>query len=571
MNKKITTTIDKISSNKKVQFGIFIVVLSILSILMINIYIPENSMYFGADIYFHFRRLAASMESLSHNSYPIYLDYSAAMDFGYATKWFYPDFMLIPFAWIGNMTNIFFAYKFMIFSFTVLTGIITYKITDRIFNNSFVSIVSSILYTFALYKIQNLFVRAALGESIAMSFFPIIFLGLYEIIQGNYKKWYILSIGFCLLLFTHLLSSVLIFGTIIILCILFFNKIKKEPKRIYYLVLAGIVCLIISSAYIFPMLEMMLFNSYYYSNQSPTLWPINNKIEVTQIVQGLFNGLNSGQIFYIPNIGVILTITVITRIFVNIKKKKNNHLIKYTDTITLLGIIYLFMTLEIFPWGRFPFSGLKFIQFPWRLFAIISYIFAVSGGYYVSLLVIHKYKKVTFLGVIIALTLIMFNITNQKFEQINDKFKESEVFTPTPNESNYYHLGSLEYIPIEFPSLQAIKEKAGTVQSKNNSQISEPKRNYGTTSFDITLNTNEDILEIPRFYYKGYTATLNNKELSITKSKNGLIETRVTESGKVYIEYTGTTIQKISYYISILSILSLCIYIFMNKRKLNTQ
>lgn len=533
---------------------------------MIYSYIPENKIYLGYDIYFHYRRLSSLMEALKNGTYPIYIDYSAAMNLGYATKWFYPDIMLIPFAWLGNITNIHVAYKTMIFLFTFFTGIITYYSSNYILKNNYTSIVISLIYTFSLYRLMNLFYRSAIAEGFAMTFLPIIFLGLYQIIKGNYKKnWYILSIGFSLLIMTHLLSSVMTFILIIIFVIIYNKEIKKEPKRIYYLAIAGCVSFFISIIYLLPMIEQMLSSNFWYSNPNPSTWPQNNKLSILKIIWGMTNGLNLEVINQFPSLGIIIMGGIFLRLFINKK------VLKGIDVLTIIGICLLIAVSNLFPWQIFPFTLLKFIQFPWRLYEFITYFFAISGGYYVYSLIKNNIKSkllfISILTIIISFSILM-NGRTFKEEENFKSLELKEIFTKVPSEDNYYHLGSLEYLPKKINSLKEIKYIANKINVNNNTtKINDFKREYNTTSFNLVLHSKSDSIEIPRCYYKGYVAYINDKEIPIEESKNGLIKIEVKESGKVKLIYSGTIIQKISPYISILSIIILCFYILYNRKK----
>ncbi|EQC72055.1 hypothetical protein HSISS2_1798 [Streptococcus sp. HSISS2] len=73
-------------------------------------------------------------------------------------------------------------------------------------------------------------IRFATGEFIAYAFIPLVFYGLYTILKGDYRKWYILSIGMSLVAYSHLISlllTALLVGLIFIITFLFVNS-KKE-------------------------------------------------------------------------------------------------------------------------------------------------------------------------------------------------------------------------------------------------------------------------------------------------------------------------------------------------------
>lgn len=64
----------------------------------------------------------------------------------------------------------------------------------------------SVLYTFATYRLTNLYYRAALGESLAMVFLPLLLWGTYEIFYGQEKKWFLMVLGVTGVLESHVLS-----------------------------------------------------------------------------------------------------------------------------------------------------------------------------------------------------------------------------------------------------------------------------------------------------------------------------------------------------------------------------
>jgi len=117
------------------NFYIFLAVLVLLSVLMIFGYHPLDKLYYGDDSYFHFKRFTTLMEALKANSYPIYIDYDGPEGFGYITKWFYSDLLLVPFAYIANLTSFIFGFKFMLFTITILCGLFSYQLINRVFKN----------------------------------------------------------------------------------------------------------------------------------------------------------------------------------------------------------------------------------------------------------------------------------------------------------------------------------------------------------------------------------------------------------------------------------------------------
>ena len=206
---------------------------------------------------------------------------------------------------------------------------------------------------------------------------------------------------------------------------------------------------------------------------------------------------------------------------------------------------------------------LNFIQLPWRLFEFSSFFFAVAGGYYLSL-ILKTNKRILFtVGLLITLIVLMF--ANES--KVYHKYRCWREITDEPTVFNGYHLGGLEYIPDRVPSVEFLHQRGDSVKSNYaGMQISDFKRSGRVTTFNLNT-TNGEALELPLIYYKGYTASLDGKAIPVSESDNVLVQLSHIQSGGVEVYYGGTLVQKLSFYITILSIFVLCSYIFLQRRK----
>ena len=547
---------DKIAANKKSHFWIFFFVLALLSLAMVYLYLPFIP---GHDSYFHFRRLQALMDGIKESPFLIYTDYTAIEGYGYFTKGFYPDFVLIPFAIIGNLTNLDFAYHFTVFTMTVLCGVFTYMAVNRIYKSSYAAAISAILYTFALYRLLDVFHRGALGEAISFTFVPLAILGIYEIIKGDYKKWYIHTIAFSLLFFNHPLSTLLTFITVVILVLIYYKSMFKEPKRILYLVISGIATIPVISYVLFPMIEQLVSNTYNYE-VNPLMSVGATTLGISAIIPGLFMGIVYPLRTFTPAVGLLLTCAVTIRLFIPGKLSR----LKDADIGVIIGFVYICATSYWFPWSIFPFNKLNIIQLPWRLYEFTSYFFAVAGGYYLTLLLKSNPRRLIAGGLVVICTL--FVLMNDAKLYHDTRITEDIKREALPE--NRYHLIGLEYVPAKIPKVPSIEyfiERGDSVKS-NYSNISNFGRDKSVITFHAETNRTDN-LELPLIYYKGYTAKLNGENISVSESDNGLVQIPVNKSGDIKVYYGGTIIQKLSWIITLLSILSLCAYIFLSKKK----
>lgn len=540
-------------------------VLVAMSLIMMFFYSPLCA---GGDFYVHYNRLVVLMEALQDGSFPYYMDYYMIDGYGYLIKAFYSDFVLIPFALVGIVTSVTTAWQLMIFLLTFLCGLFTYISVKKVVRCKYSALLTALLYTFATYRIFDIYIRGALGEVISFTFLPLVLLGAYEIIKGNYKKWYILTIAFSLLIFSHVISTILTFVTLLIFLGIYYKDFIKEPKRLYYLVLSGFNCFLLTIGYIFPMIEQMLSNTFYYSTNPLSTSIIGYKLN--EVISGLFNSVSLRNETLFPKLGSLLFFVILLRVFI----REKSNILRFTDICVIVGLIFIFMTTPLFPWHIYPFKLLDIIQFPWRLLEYISFLFAIAGGYYLTILLKTKRQKLIGLVGIIVLNILIFNSDSIHYRTFICKNGKPEIAVNT----SFLGIIGGEYLPSKLPSnnfeytipgvYNDFIHKRGQVVLTENEEtsISNFTKDKGHLTFDVNT-TGSDKLELPLTYYIGYKATLNGEEIEYQQSNYGLIEIPVDKSGKVEIIYTGTTIQKISYYITIVAILLFIAYIVYFNRK----
>ena len=70
------------------------------------------------------------------------------------------------------------------------------------------------------------------------------------------------------------------------------------------------------------------------------------------------------------------------------------------------------------------------------------------------------------------------------------------------------------------------------------------KERAGKYSLEVTAGENGGVLELPSYYYKGYTLTLataDGRRISVlpVHGRNGFVEAEITESGTLYVEFSA--------------------------------
>ena len=107
--------------------------------------------------------------------------------------------------------NIYLSMNIIYFITTFLSGVFIYFLSKKIFKDSKVGLLSSVIYFTVPYHICEIYIRDAFAENFMFLVLPMIFLGLYNLKENNYCKFYILfTLGYIIGMNSHLVSMVFI-------------------------------------------------------------------------------------------------------------------------------------------------------------------------------------------------------------------------------------------------------------------------------------------------------------------------------------------------------------------------
>lgn len=609
--------------SKIIQFIIFfvisfvIVLPNLLSFAVIN------------DIPFHLNRIQSLAASLKNgNFYPIIYG-STLNNYGYANGVFYPQlFLYIPAILVCLGIRVTTAYSIFVIILNITTSYISYysckyfltTVSKKMKSSSLVkklsnkdiqkiSMIFTVFYTCGFYRMLN-YIKGSLGELIALSFFPIVVVGIFEIFlpvmlknnnQDNSKleaakylektKWWILTLGMSLLLNCHILSVFLastIIGIIVIINI-------KNIKIYFVPLLKTTLSTVLLNAYIlFPLIEQMTSNTFYFNVKNAVGSLSSNSLHV------LFVKIS-------PILLILLDAFFFVYFMHKIHKEKNNEtkLEKIIKSTIYLCIIF---SSNLFPWTLLNGKPIiKTLQFPWRIYLIATTLICF-------VYCIYTYKHIKKTHRLSAIILISAYLLSSASLFIFNRFSTNNShsdYVPSTCE-----IGNGEYLPIKYSGDIKIntnsendKRNVKNIASKdrykkennnkivilnNSNNISDrdsdkfkikysykKKENNIDLKYVIVSNTSNNSanqeslkLELPVIYYKGYTAKIiegnKNANIEISESPSGLImltidnETKTGKSVRINVKYSYTPIQIISFIISAGSIIC-ATYMFFKK------
>ena len=527
-----------------------------LTILAISPYLNKQTI-FSWDLCYHLNRINEIASNLQEGQFPVIIHSHLMENLGYANSIFYPElFLYIPailkILGVGTLLS----YKIFLMIITFFTFIFMDITAKKIFKNNKISYLASILYTFSLYRLMDIYVRGALGEVLAITFFPLLLYGLYDIIFEQGKKWWVLVLGLFGIANSHILSIAFAAFLILFLCICNIKTILKSKQILLKLIKTGIISVLICSSVILPILEqyrsvkLKVQNSnsgFNLSEQATTLTSaLENDIRFGSSVDG--NTVKK-EASMSTCVGIMLLILPGLLLF-NKSKEKNN---KYVLQMLGLGIVSFILSTKIFPWSKFEWMAT--IQFPWRFNMITALVLSLISSYAVYNFFENKRDSIMILiiGILVMSCCLLQNIDinplNYNYEQL----------------INYTPVGNGEYLP---ESLNLAVDNSKVVDLENNQDIEFKRENC-----ILEFNTSESkTYELPLIYYKGYKAYLidsENKKHKIPVTLDAgrglaIVNNTTGKQGTIKVKYEMTNIQKISYLVTILSFI---IIILENKFK----
>lgn len=538
-------------------------ILIIIASIIISIPLANKSLnIYRDDGIQHICRIIGTEQTLADKQFLPMIMSNLCNNFGYSWNIFYSPLT----AYMSVVLRIFnFSYvnclKLCMFVIVLLSGLTMYKLTLRITKNKKLATLASIIYILAPYRITDMYIRTALAELASFIFIPIVFEGLYIIVNEE-KKSYKLALGAAGLILTHqviaMYTAIICFAYLIV----FFKKLKSKTvlKNIGVNLL---FCILMTSFYWVGLLQ------HYFSTSYEVFVPGRmEREEVLIFYKAKFSQLfitNSEQTM-IYEVGLL---SVIGLILTPIAYKKIPQEYKKTYMFFLItGIVLIAMTLTIFPFEKLP-KALTMLQFTFRLFTFTSFFFAFIVAVNFGVLI----KNFKTLDVIVLLTISILLLVPYKSKldfNLNDSEKRLVDGVRITENTGRVHAGmaSMEYLPSKaFNNLDYIANRKDepVVFYNNEAVVSDYKKQASNIKCTISNINKETAIELPYIYYLGYRIYANGQEITYTESDNGFIQINIDKDAQIEVKYLGTNEMLISYAISIISFATIIVLNHKNK------
>lgn len=348
------------------------------------------------DLCYHLIRIEGIKDGLLAGQFPVVI-YPEAMHGNGYLNCMYPNTLLyIPALLRICGVSMADSFKFLMIVCNFATVFLTYHCARTLGGNRKAALLAALLYSCCPYRFTNLYARGAIGEFLAMTFFPLLFTGLYHVLIGDRKKWGYLVLGMTGLLQTHILSVTLAGIFCVLFGLLYVRQVIAE-KRLIEIAKAAVVSVLLNIGFLVPFVD-------FYKNEN--LWQsaldIGTFQEYTMNLSGLLGMQTTGD-YHILTLGIPLAVCAFIALAVLICENRPQSAQTGADVsalrpdlswngtrsfilcLTVLGIVLLYMMTNFFP-GRammeLPVFNLILskVQFAWRLLGPVSLLFALAGS-----------------------------------------------------------------------------------------------------------------------------------------------------------------------------------------------
>lgn len=530
----------------------------------------SNRVLFTHDGTFHVSRIIGTQFSMEEGQFLPTITSKWMNNFGYSWNLFYPPL----FAYIGVLVKPFFVtYTKTLYSIVFYLSIIAclsmYYLVLEITKRKKAALITSIIYISAPYRITNVFVRMALGEVITMSFLPVLFLGLYNLLKGNGKRHYLITVGAVVILLSHNISSVI---TLFIAIAFGLFNIKEVVKKdiIRKLLINCFFIVSITMFFFVPLFESKQYTNYAVFDSSFMTSNEEMHKQSIHLKQLFVDNFKYERAFSIDDekdhtsemnfsLGYPIIISLVMCPYVFYRLIREKRAINTQLYFIMMGCVCVYLTTFYFPWDKMP-RAVTFLQVPYRFLTPAVFLLSVQAGMSIS----YIEDKMNLYHVFAAMILLII-YTYPYF--INLSYDDLATEYPMLVDStSFLACANFEYLPYEarknFDDL--CQRNNEVIKLKGEAKIVDYYKENVKMSFEIKDNSNEDlILELPYTNYIGYKIELNGQKINIEESPRGLIQISIPggKNGQISVSYPGTNAMNITKTVSILSTVLFIVYV----------
>lgn len=498
----------------------------------------------GMDQEFHLRRIEGLFGALQSGQWPARISAQHFGGKGYATGVMYPElFLYFPAALRLAGASILFSWKALLFAINLGTAFSAYFCGRRLMNSRAAGMAAAIVYLLSPYRLCDLYIRAALGEVLAMAFLPLLLYSLWQLLAGDAGQWPWLVLACTGIFQSHILTTEMT-AVFAVLCALAALPALTKPARLAALGKAAGLTVLVNLWFLVPFLTYTLkggfkiFGSRVDLHQH-SLYPAQMFSTFWSADPGLWSqSLGSLDSEMLLTLGlaplVCLGLLAAGWWLFDVQSGPRPGLRQGVAAAVAAGLC-LYAASVYFPWEllqRIPALDrlLSPVQFPWRTLAFAAACFAVVAAA-ATIPFRGRGAKLAVLGVLLAVAVL-------PASSMMDGLLASQVYMGQTD--GIAHIGGNynEYLP-EGVNDETLAAASSALEPQSELEVSGLAKNGCRIEFDYTAQQ-DTVVYLPLTAYPGYSARLNGQTLDLTAAPDGrLAVTLPAGSGHLTVDFAG--------------------------------
>ena len=350
----------------------------------------SDQLYFGHDLNYHLQRIAAMAEELSYGQFPVRIATTPLNGYGYINPLCYCElFLLLPALLYNLWLPLRACYQVYVFAVTLAAAVFSHLCFARISGSRRAGVLGAALYTLSSYRLVCVFFRGAVGEYTAISFLPLVLLGVWQIYsceKPRFAQWAPLAFGMAALVQCHLISTELTAALLAVFCLLRLRQ-TFAPARLLAWCKAAALALGLSAWFLLPFLATTMSVGLQVNNpsvgkpQQEGLYPLQLLAPFGPGYGGTSAGTSTDMSL---NLGLPLLLGLALAVYC-LTRRREAPRPRPLSTVTGLGLLALLLTMQIFPWdfveswlGAAAAKAACTFQYPWRFLALAVPLFCAA-------------------------------------------------------------------------------------------------------------------------------------------------------------------------------------------------
>ena len=508
----------------------------------------------GADLTYHLQRIEGVKDGLLAGQFPVRLEPRWVFDHWYANAIFYCNtFLYFPALLRMLGFPVVTSYNLYCLALNAATAWISYYCFSRIFRDRSIGILCSALYTLSIFRIYKLLVTSAVGEGTAVTFLPLVLYGMYKIYEeedGYRRGWVPVTLGMCGLIQSHVLTCEITAGVMILFCLFHLRKTFRR-NTFLALVKAAVSTALVCLWFLVPFLDYYLTQDVHIKHvsgrtiQDRGLYPAHLAFHFWKTgssTPGMGNGM---QYSHPVGIGLVLMLAlgVFLALWFGGAFRAGGRAVAFVKRTAAVGVLLLFMSLDIFPWDRIQAlnsvtaSLVSSLQFPNRFLGWGTGCLVLVFGFCLWYFKGRDRRHYLTMGAL-ALAGV---VTSGMY--LLDYVNAGQEYYKIYNEEGmgFGYISGAEYLieGTELGKLTFARPAAGPGAEITGYE----KRGYRTLLQCENSAGEESYVDIPTLYYKGYQAvdTGTGQEVEICPGENNVVRVTVPSgfAGTVEVDFVS--------------------------------